>query len=122
MPTRRVSRPRSGGRPKLTPAQAHEVWRRYTAGGVTYRQLAEEYDCAIAVIGRAVKRHGGGPPGQRRGERHPLAKVTAADVRAIRARWAEGAIRQADLARAYDISSAHLRGILSGRLWPDDGS
>jgi hypothetical protein len=124
MPTmqKKRPRPRSGGVPKLTPAQAQTVCARYAAGGVTYRALADEYDCAVSVICRIINQHTAAPPGQRRGERHPLAKLTAADVAAMREQWAAGAVRQADLARAYAISSAHLRGILTGRLWPDVGS
>ncbi|HKD89942.1 MAG TPA: hypothetical protein VKB62_15540 [Streptosporangiaceae bacterium] len=44
-----------GGRhPKLSPSQRDEIVRRYQAGGVTYAELARQYQVADGAIGAII--------------------------------------------------------------------
>ena len=52
------------------------------------------------------------------GERSPQAKLTNADVKAIRERRANGAL-QKELALTYGVSAAHISEIVNGLAWPD---
>ena len=52
----------------------------------------------------------------RRGESHWTAKLTEADVRAIRAEYAAGA-RVVDLAKSYPCSKVNVHHIVHGRRW-----
>lgn len=51
-----------------------------------------------------------------RGEKHPLAKLRAGDVIAIRRRRGEGE-RSSDLAREFDVTPATICDITKGRSW-----
>ena len=64
----------------------------------------------MALKGRA-SRHG--IPPRHAGDAHPRAKVTQADVEAIRSRRASGATTSA-LAREYGVSATHIRRIVNG--------
>jgi hypothetical protein len=57
------------------------------------------------------------PERRPRGERHGSAKVTAEQVRDLRARFAAGGITQTQLAREAGISRYALSLLLSGRTW-----
>lgn len=50
------------------------------------------------------------------GSAHHRARLTEADVREIRRRYAAGAL-QRDLAAEYGISRGHVSGIVRGRFW-----
>lgn len=52
-----------------------------------------------------------------RGERITRARLTAEQVRAIRARFAEGDIRMRDLATIHNIHPSAISRILAGRRW-----
>lgn len=52
--------------------------------------------------------------GSRRGERHPAAKMTEADVHAIRARSSE---RHKDIARDFGVTRPAITAILARRSW-----
>lgn len=52
----------------------------------------------------------------RRGERHPRAKVTEADVREIRRRVSDGA-SPTDLAARFGVTPSAIHGITAGRTW-----
>lgn len=54
---------------------------------------------------------------QSRGEQRPLAKLTDADVLAIRRRWDAGGVMQKDLAAEYDIGRSVISEILSRKMW-----
>jgi len=54
-------------------------------------------------------------PPHYRGERNPKAKLTAADVRTIRA--LAGTVRGTDLAKRYGLSSGAIYHIVKGRHW-----
>lgn len=58
------------------------------------------------------------PPGYFAGERNGRARLTWADVRAIRAAAAGGA-RTVDLAREYGITPNYITAIKAGRKWPE---
>lgn len=53
----------------------------------------------------------------RRGESHGRSKLCAADVVAIRVRYAAGGVRQADLAREYAMPQTVISGALRGEIW-----
>lgn len=55
-------------------------------------------------------------PGKR-GEDNHLARLTAAQVRAIRARYAAGGESYATLARAYGINPSNVGAIITRRSW-----
>ena len=52
-----------------------------------------------------------------KGERHPRAKLTAADVIAIRASHAEHPVPHQELATQYGVKSPQICNILVGRYW-----
>ena len=53
--------------------------------------------------------------GQRVGERHPLAKLTDAQVREIRERYLAGGVMQKDLAREYGVVDSAISHIIRGK-------
>lgn len=53
----------------------------------------------------------------RNGERHPMAKLTAAQVADLRVRYAAGGIGQRALAREFGLSQAQVSNIVSGARW-----
>jgi hypothetical protein len=57
------------------------------------------------------------PERRPRGEFHPFHRLTAADVLAIRTRYAWGGITQAALASEYGVSEEHVRQIILRRKW-----
>lgn len=50
------------------------------------------------------------------GAAHHQARLTEADVREIRQRYADGAL-QRELAAEYGVSRGHIGGIVTGRFW-----
>ena len=57
-------------------------------------------------------------PARMRGERHPKARLTSADVAEIRRNYAAGAATQHEIARAYGMSRGAICSLLAGRNWP----
>lgn len=57
------------------------------------------------------------PVPARQGERHPLAKLTLAQVTAIRAETTGRRGEQKELASAYGVSRATICNILKGKSW-----
>jgi hypothetical protein len=51
------------------------------------------------------------------GEAHPLSRLTASDVGAIRERYAQGGIRQIDLAAEYGVTRTRISTIVNRRGW-----
>jgi hypothetical protein len=111
---------------KLTPDQVLALRARYAQGRVGYVELAREYHVTmhtirLAVTGQTWKHLPGaipsGPQGahlhQRRGEHHPNAKLTAAQVEEIRV--AIG--RQSDISARYGVCQPHVSAIKTGRAW-----
>lgn len=54
---------------------------------------------------------------QARGESHSRAKLTAEQIRDIRARYARGGISQRELAADYGLTKSGIAAIVSGRSW-----
>lgn len=52
-----------------------------------------------------------------RGEKHPLSKLTATNVIAIRTRYANGGVSQMQLAREYGISQKVIWAIINNKTW-----
>jgi hypothetical protein len=61
--------------------------------------------------------HGRREKSYRRGERHHNAKLTAADVEAIKTAYAAGGISQRKLARQHGVTQGAISHILRGRNW-----
>lgn len=53
----------------------------------------------------------------RRGERHPLAKLTEADVREIRVSYVEGHGSMSELAALYGVDIANIHRIIHRKIW-----
>jgi hypothetical protein len=53
---------------------------------------------------------------QQRGERHSRARLTEADIRAIRAAYAEGASQQA-IASRYGVTQVNISAIVRRKAW-----
>jgi hypothetical protein len=51
------------------------------------------------------------------GERRPVAKLTAASVRAIRERYASGGVSQQDLATEYGVTQSIVWRVIRGKAW-----
>ncbi len=110
---------------KLNDQTVLTIRARYAAGA-TLEVLAREYAVSLATMARAVngeawKLVGGERKvrGAARGERHGFAKLTVEDVRAIRARYALGGIRQEDLAQQYGVGHSAISNILLRQTWTD---
>lgn len=54
---------------------------------------------------------------KRRGERHPMARLTAADVREIRRMSRAGHLHQRAIAARFGISESHAHRIIQRRAW-----
>jgi DNA invertase Pin-like site-specific DNA recombinase len=67
--------------------------------------------------GRRRSKYGGSPPPLRIGEAHHKAKLTEADVRAIRAEVAAGR-QYAEIARERDMHKSTIRRVALGKYWP----
>ena len=52
-----------------------------------------------------------------RGDRHPMAKLTAAKAEAIRTSYAQGDVTQEELAQRYGVSRPAISAIVTGRRW-----
>jgi hypothetical protein len=70
-----------------------------------------------ASLAAAVRSSPGYLANRPRGERHHMARLTAADVAAIRAEYARGGVRQVDLAGRYGVSQVAISAITRGKAW-----
>lgn len=52
-----------------------------------------------------------------KGEAHPLARLTAADIAAIRERYAAGGVLQRELATEYGVGQVHISRVVRGLSW-----
>ena len=110
MPEKQQSNHKRGRRPTLTESQVREIRRRYAAGGITYRELADEYGVSIANIFRIIKleytadMEEAKKNNARRGEAHEKTPFTESQVREIRRRYAAGGITYRELADEYGVS------------------
>ena len=114
------------GSAKLTAAIVLECRRRYAAGE-TQTALAAEFGVSEPTISQLI--HGVTwahlregldhvpAPGRARGESHGGAKLTAAEVTEIRARYQAGGITQYELAAEYGISQPVIGKVVTGKLW-----
>jgi hypothetical protein len=64
-------------------------------------------------IGEDMRRDGTALAGERNGR----ARLTESQVRAIRARWREGGVKQRELAREFGIGKSQIHNITSGANW-----
>ena len=111
-------------RAKLTEADVRDIRRRYAAGGVTLDELAAEFGVGMANIYMITSRRSWKhvddqvtPVAHDRGERHPRAKLTEADVRAIRVRYAAGGVTQKRLADEFGVTESNIKLIIDRKSW-----
>lgn len=107
---------------KQAEAQAISIRALYS-GGKTLREISAELGVPLTLARTAVEkwRHlapiaPDRPRIKPTGERHPMAKLTEADVLAIRRLRSEGR-RVKDLAQIFGISEGNARDVISGRSW-----
>ena len=114
----------------LSEAQVLAIRKAFAAGEATVAELARRFDAtrdAIRAIlsGRSRAHVGGGElvaacgarlereAGPPRGAWHPRARLTEADVRAIRAAWAAGGVRQRELAERHGVSRETIKNVVT---------
>ena len=107
---------RQRGKRKIADLDKGEVKalrRRYAKGGVSQRELADEYGLTLHQVGRITRGDArpedGGPVGRR-----PTNKLTRRQVATLRRRYAAGTVNQATLAREHDLSAGAISRLLSG--------
>jgi hypothetical protein len=105
---------------RMNAHQVEELRRAYHAGGITHKQLAERYGISqsyVSAIMRGERRTvAGGPTSENNRD-----KLTAADARAIRDRYAAGGVSYADLAEQYPVTGADMCLVVNGALFADAG-
>lgn len=109
---------------KLTDEQALAIRERYALGGISHKQLAEQYGVTTTIIGYITRggiwKHVGGPrtqPGRgASGEANAAARLRLCQVEEIKRRYAAGE-RQAALAAAFGVSFGTVHLIIRGRTW-----
>ncbi len=105
---------------KLYADEWDEIQEKYAAGGVSYRELAEEYGVSGTTIGNIVNGRRGRPKGKvgthptARGEESPSSQLTEEQVREIRARHT--AFHET-LAGEYGVSVSIVKAIVARRTW-----
>ena len=114
------------GTAKLTSAIVLECRKRY-ATGETQTALAAEYGISQPTISELVRGTTWAhlaegldripSPGRARGDAHGGAKLTAAQVTEILARYRAGGVSQRALAAEYAISQPVIGKIVTGKLW-----
>jgi ribosome-binding protein aMBF1 (putative translation factor) len=120
---------------KLNETDIVAIQRRYAAGGVSQRQLAEEYGVDPSSVSRIVRGESWAQAvptrpmmtreqtrahkleNLRRGERHYASKLSSTQVRQIRRRYDLGGVSQAKLAREYRVSQTTIGHIVRGKSW-----
>lgn len=114
------------GSPTLTEAAVADIAAKYAAGGVTRQQLADQYGVRRKVIADIVRRkrwrHVTATPDLKRrlelaAREHGNAKLTVADVLAIRADYTVGGPTLTELAKQYGVRTGTIHAIVSGKTW-----
>lgn len=100
---------------KLTEQAISDIRTRYAAGGISQRQLAQDYGVSVGAISHAVRgscwAHVDGPT-------NPFAdRMTAAKVEEIRRRHIEGGETCGALAKEFEMSVTGICGIVCGQTW-----
>jgi transcriptional regulator with XRE-family HTH domain len=98
----------------LSEDEITEIQRRYLAGNISTRQLADEYGVSKATIMTHVDAE---VMVQRRGKR--IQRLTDEQVATIRDRYAAGGIQQAALADEYGVGIEQISHIVRGDQWKD---
>jgi hypothetical protein len=113
------------GAARLTDALALAIRERWAAGESQPR-LAAEYGISVGAVGLLVRGHTWchlpviGRPATVRpsaGERNGQAKLTAAQMQAIRRRYAQGGVTMDALAAAYGVSRSAVRFVIWFERW-----
>lgn len=101
---------------RLTPQQVRRIRNAYEMGTESMADLAHRFNCGASTIARIVHGQRGETTKFRRGESHPMAKLSALDVVRIRD-MIDAGFRPTDVARMYLISTANLYRITRGLNW-----
>lgn len=99
---------------RLTWERVTEMRRRYAAGGVTQRQLADDYGVGFDQVSAIIR-------GKSWKSEHPRQnrhrQLTDADEAAIRERYAAGGVTHKALAEEYGVGRTTVTEVLTGRLY-----
>lgn len=105
---------------KVTEAQVVEIRYLYAAGGITHRQLAKRFGLGKTTVGHILHgrkwAHADGPIAPIAPEHIPQ-KLTAEQVREIRARYVPRLVDGPQLAREYGVSTPVIYAILRRHIW-----
>lgn len=110
---------------KLDVGKVCEIRARYSAGGVTLKELAVEYGVAFCNINKIVKNltwkitvaETAKPYRNMFGESNRSAKLTAEKVAAIRERYSSGGITQSALAKDVGVCPGTISAIIQNLIW-----
>ena len=112
---------------KIRPATVVRLRKRHARGRVSMAALARQYGVDVGTMSRILRgerrRKVAGPLATcqlrhaSKGEAHGRSKLTARQVRQMRARYARGGITQKALAEAYGLSRVGAHLILRRRAW-----
>lgn len=110
------------GKQVLVHRLAHELWTGPIPDGLEVLHSCDNPPCmnpAHLSVGTHAKNMGEASERGRmpRGESAPAAKLSAADVSAIRAEYAAGGIKQADLGIRYRITDSAVSMIVNHKRW-----
>lgn len=112
----------------LTEDMVREMRELYATGDVTYSDLSERFDVAMATVSRVITGEGWDhvdgaidfdwrERSARKGSDNGVSKLTEDDVREIRDTYEREDITMAELGDRYDISSTNVSDIVNRNRW-----
>lgn len=111
------------GMAKLTEETVQAIRAEYAGGQVRQYELAQRYGVSPSLIGMVVRGRGWvhldgakAEPSNLRGSRHPRARLTEDNVRAIRQSAATG-VSQCELAKQYGVANQTVSGVIRRETW-----
>lgn len=109
---------------KLTEADVLAIRAEYARGDTTVAAMARRFGVSGKLISCVAAgthwRHvpgGGALRGHARGEKHHHAKLTEADVLAIRRAWTRGEASQTSMAAQYGVTQSRICQIVNDAAW-----
>ena len=105
----------------LTEAQVIEMRRRYYAGRATQKELAQEFGLAYPSIGPVLRGETWAHVPLPQTDYPTRIKFSLETARAIRAKFATGAVTKSSLALEFGTTKTSIGRIISGQTWPEEG-
>ena len=103
---------------KLTLKQVDEIRKRYSRGGITYKQLADEFNVSSPHIYSIVNAHVWHTGYKRIGyTRRGDTKLTQTQVDEIREKYAKGDTTQRKLAKEYGVVHSQIGNVVRRKHW-----